>query len=487
MIEPDALRKGGTVVSANACLIVSIRIEKLFGMYTYRLPTVGSFSNAAILYGDNGVGKSTILRLAFHLLSAHDDRGHRNALYKAQFERLEVGLSTGITLIADKNVPEHPGYLVLSILEGAVVKAVWHFKPQAPKDSTAESGEAFFEAVELQDGVYKFRRIPDEQALRTAKSSVQSGDKPFLTELQSSAPGVFILHAERQLESDLVSDPSDEVELRRMMHYETPRTLSDLTRRARVIALSQALNSAAQWLQRRAVSSANQGSMNVHGVYFDVLRRLTTFGPHLQLSESRADRADVAFSEAEHLAVRLATIEIQTKNLARYELMTPLDTSHFQQSLKSPRAHAEVVVSVIRPYVDSLEERLKALGAIYQLLDMFVSTLNNFLRDKTVKFRVSHGFSIVNSLGATLHPSQLSSGEQQLLLLFCYVLTARDAPSVFMIDEPEISLNVKWQQQLVKALLDVTSGAQIQFIFASHSMELLAQHLDRVARLENLS
>jgi len=90
---------------------------------------------------------------------------------------------------------------------------------------------------------------------------------------------------------------------------------------------------------------------------------------------------------------------------------------------------------------------------------------------------------IANKLNKALEPANLSSGEQQLLLLFCYVLIARDQPSVFMIDEPEISLNVKWQRQLVQSLLDITAYSKIQFIFASHSVELLSQHRGRVVQL----
>ena len=70
--------------------------------------------------------------------------------------------------------------------------------------------------------------------------------------------------------------------------------------------------------------------------------------------------------------------------------------------------------------------------------------------------------------------------------MFCYALTAGDNPSVFMIDEPELSLNVKWQRQLLQSLMEVTSGSNIQFIFASHSMELIAQHRNRVVKLENV-
>jgi len=80
----------------------------------------------------------------------------------------------------------------------------------------------------------------------------------------------------------------------------------------------------------------------------------------------------------------------------------------------------------------------------------------------------------------------LSSGEQQLLLLFCNTLVSRARPSIFIIDEPEISLNVKWQRKLVQNLLDVSQGGNTQFIFASHSIELLTQHRDKVVPVKPL-
>jgi ABC-type lipoprotein export system ATPase subunit len=145
----------------------------------------------------------------------------------------------------------------------------------------------------------------------------------------------------------------------------------------------------------------------------------------------------------------------------------------------------ELAAELLQPYVKSVEGRLEAVDPIYQLIDRFVSIVNGLLSDKAISFKLSQGFSIHNRLGVPLKPAQLSSGEQQLLLLFCYVLTARDAPTVFMIDEPEISLNIKWQRQLIQSLLNITEGADIQFIFASHSMELLAQHRNKVVKLVN--
>ncbi|KHD09288.1 hypothetical protein PN36_34135 [Candidatus Thiomargarita nelsonii] len=80
----------------------------------------------------------------------------------------------------------------------------------------------------------------------------------------------------------------------------------------------------------------------------------------------------------------------------------------------------------------------------------------------------------------------LSSGEKQLLLLFCNTLIARDKATIFIIDEPEISLNIKWQRQLIRTLLNFTKDSQVQFLFATHSIELLSQYRSNVVKLSNI-
>ena len=80
----------------------------------------------------------------------------------------------------------------------------------------------------------------------------------------------------------------------------------------------------------------------------------------------------------------------------------------------------------------------------------------------------------------------LSSGEKQLLLLFCNIITAREQASIFIIDEPELSLNVVWQRKLVNALLAFSEGSSIQLILASHSIELLTQYDQNVCDLTNI-
>jgi len=455
-------------------LISSIRIEGLFGLYSYIIPESGTLSNAAILYGDNGVGKSTILRLAFHLLSAANNRGHRTELFKADFRHLEVELSSGVKLTAGVLESEPVKLLLLEVIEDQKRVAVWDYRPR-DRSVRHEKEVVPFQFDEHGQIVHRRATSAREKELE----GIPRGEQAYIDALKDRVPTLFILNADRRLDSDSVADPSDEVELRRSMQFGEPKRVNELVVRSREIALSQALFTAGRSISRKAVIGTNQGAMNVHSVYEDVLRRLVS---------TRSENMGSAMSVSD-LLEQLARIDARSAEHARYEFATHLPTKNFRKALSGRRSRKkiELAVELLQPYVKSVEGRLKAVEPIYQLIDRFISVINGLLRDKTISFKLSQGFSIQNKLGLTLEPAQLSSGEQQLLLLFCYVLTARDTPTIFMIDEPEISLNIKWQRQLIQSLLDITEGASIQFIFASHSMELLAQHRRRVVKLVSKS
>jgi len=64
----------------------------------------------------------------------------------------------------------------------------------------------------------------------------------------------------------------------------------------------------------------------------------------------------------------------------------------------------------------------------------------------------------------------LSSGEKQLLQLLLECLAAGQTP--VLIDEPELSLHVDWQNELVQCMRTVNNTAQL--IMATHSPEVMA-------------
>src|ERR1700722_20723282 len=86
--------------------ILQISVEGLFGQFDYTLESeTTDLSDLFILYGDNGAGKTTILKLLFHLLSAGRNRGHRSAIKRTAFKLFEVRLVNRTKMRLSREAP----------------------------------------------------------------------------------------------------------------------------------------------------------------------------------------------------------------------------------------------------------------------------------------------------------------------------------------------------------------------------------------------
>lgn len=77
--------------------------------------------------------------------------------------------------------------------------------------------------------------------------------------------------------------------------------------------------------------------------------------------------------------------------------------------------------------------------------------------------------------------SELSSGEQQILVLFAKIMASAGPGKVLLIDEPEVSLHVGWQQMLPSLFSQMAEQLQTRFVIATHSPTLIANAQDRLS------
>lgn len=106
--------------SSQHLSIVRIEVEKLFGKYTYTLSKRDNYlvdSSLIILYGDNGSGKTTILKLLFHLLSSDSVRGHLSFLAKTHFRKFSVVLADGTSITAARGDTTLTGSFELKLIK----------------------------------------------------------------------------------------------------------------------------------------------------------------------------------------------------------------------------------------------------------------------------------------------------------------------------------------------------------------------------------
>ena len=69
--------------------------------------------------------------------------------------------------------------------------------------------------------------------------------------------------------------------------------------------------------------------------------------------------------------------------------------------------------------------------------------------------------------------NMLSSGEKKLIVIFMHCLFNEDVPII--IDEPEISLSIIWQENLLPDLLEKTDIKQV--IVATHSSAVISNSI----------
>ena len=187
------------------------------------------------------------------------------------------------------------------------------------------------------------------------------------------------------------------------------------------------------------------------------------------------------------LKEQLKDIRKRSLNYYKNGLVSRVESKQIEDVLEKTQSEKlQIIYSVIEPYVEGLQARLDSLQKIQELILLFTNSINSYFINKTLEYHLSRGFTIKYiKTNEPINLNMLSSGERQLLLLLCYVITESEEATIFIIDEPEISLNVIWQRKLGDTLLEFAEGRNIQFILATHSIELLTGHRENVCKLIN--
>lgn len=108
----------------------------------------------------------------------------------------------------------------------------------------------------------------------------------------------------------------------------------------------------------------------------------------------------------------------------------------------------------------------------------FVDVCSRYLQNKQIIYNNADFSFHIKTLGDNrdIKLSQLSSGEKQVVSLFSTLYLNERMQYFVIIDEPELSLSVKWQKQF---LVDVRKGEFCNGVFAiTHSPFIFANELD---------
>ncbi len=396
--------------------------------------------SVVILHGPNGVGKTTVLRMIDGLLRL-DFGVFRAVPFSHCFLEFNTGDKISVSLLSE----DQPSPLVVNFKDMEV-----HLHP-------IRSGANTEDDILLVD---KFR-------------------EEYFSAVESI--NFSLLDADRFLERNLGEGYNDLIRLRYGLTDEDPllarHSSAKVTQSLRREFLRSSSNADTDPLARKVRSFINRAQVD-YQIFFTV-REPDLFARIL----SQMEKTETSQVDPSNLRSRLKMIKNLDEKYIRFGLST--DRWNFEQLNEklSDSSTSEPALNVIGAYVEVLESRANERSGIAHRLDTFEELMAEFFSGINIKMHNKDGYHIKTNDGERIHEGQLSSGEYHLLYLMVTALTTRRRGTVIAIDEPELSMHIEWQRKLISGLIKCSSGAEPQFILATHSPDLVAEYRESIVWL----
>lgn len=116
----------------------------------------------------------------------------------------------------------------------------------------------------------------------------------------------------------------------------------------------------------------------------------------------------------------------------------------------------------------------KNYGKVKLFADIFHK--RNEITQKRIRF-TPNGIEIYSG-GKRIDADCLSSGEKNDFVMFYSLIFNTSPGGVVLIDEPEISLHIEWQEEYLDRLLEICEMNRLQAIVATHSPNIVNGHFN---------
>ncbi|MBU9823703.1 AAA family ATPase, partial [Rahnella perminowiae] len=138
------------------------------------------------------------------------------------------------------------------------------------------------------------------------------------------------------------------------------------------------------------------------------------------------------------------------------------------------------LINLLKLYIDDSHEKLKPFDALSIKLKLFQDIINKRFKHKELQISRGSGLVFRSTVKKNkkdefelMPASKLSSGEQNELILFYKLIFNSQQGDMILIDEPELSLHISWQNEFIADLKDVTSINNVTIIIATHSPDII--------------
>ena len=437
------------------CKIKSISVKKLFG-YEGNDYQVDLFPTKLIsfMYGFNGSGKTTALRLIYAAL-----KKQLTILDSISFEFIKIAFDTDEILTVSKTINKKFDDVAIGELQ---------------KD---ESGKYYFPIVyrwesekeNLEGKFYINESITANFTKLLSEDYEKNANFKFFVDLNTKTQ-VFL--------SEFYKDKSGYVE-EDLSSREIGNKLNQFSNLNILYANKDYNRFASEQLLRKKADNGNQDP-NI----FEKYEPLDTIAFELDYVKNMVEQreteintmADITMDEFV-MGIRSGSDYDAEKKYVVFKI--PDKTQKMREDLKS-LASDKGLEEYINRYAE-LDTAKKEREKDFCLFEEIINHAPG-LTGKDIHINRNSGELEIKMLnGSSLTVGNLSSGEKNLLLLYFYLIFSVADNSILLIDEPEVSMHPDWLIAFVENMERIFSGRDNQFIIATHSPSITYGHSELMA------
>jgi predicted ATP-binding protein involved in virulence len=153
----------------------------------------------------------------------------------------------------------------------------------------------------------------------------------------------------------------------------------------------------------------------------------------------------------------------------------------------------EVVRDVLMLYVEDSFKKIEIFDDLASKIETLLSIINKRFKHKKLFIDKEKGFLFKSTIKLDakgnrqiISVEKLSSGEQNELVLFYLLLFKTEQNSLILIDEPEVSLHISWQNSFIEDLTQITKLNNLDVLIATHSPDIIANNWNLKIELQGL-
>jgi predicted ATP-binding protein involved in virulence len=466
--------------------IKEICVKNLFGIFYHDL-VLNMDERVTIIHSPNGFGKTAILKLLNELFTQGT-----NVLEATPFDEFHIYFEdlTHFWIkktIRDAAIPDSSENVFRKNIRPQI--KFYYSNPDGKsifslglteRGSSAEKLRADLQYT--QHLLQEARRVGDEQVIEQYELRAHTMEMRFLEEVRFLEEMNAIELEEGKLATERILKGTSKEERRRLQELrqsipirfiETQRLLNSTTeagspRTTKRLAMLPAVTLYSEELSKRIIAKLADSTTLSQSLDRTFPQRLV---------ELATRQSDIAESE---LREKLAELEEKRKSLMAVGLV---DQNANDAVLAANRIDANTK-AVLSLYIEDTQQKLAVFDDIAPKLDLLTRIINKRFLYKEMSISRKDGFVFTTLNGTRLPLENLSSGEQHELVLFYELLLKTLPGSLIMIDEPEISLHVVWQEQFLQDVQDITRLAEVDVLIATHSPDIIDGRRDLVVELE---